>query len=123
MCSEAYGPPAIVASVDAIVAVGWVGLSETSLLQLCDAGLTDAVARGLDPSRLHPDRLIARVAAHLAGSHAILCNTYVSRRALERARDHMLRHRHFAPSPHDGGNARAPKAPDAERDRYALGLV
>jgi hypothetical protein len=63
MCSQACGPPAIVASVDAIVAVGRVGLHETSLLQLCDAGLTDAVARGLDPSRLHPDRLIARVAA------------------------------------------------------------
>ena len=44
------------------MAVGWVGLSEPSLLQPCDAVVADAVARGLDPSRLHPDRLIARVA-------------------------------------------------------------
>jgi hypothetical protein len=63
MCSQACGPPAIVASVDAIVAVGWVGLSDASLLQLCGAVVADAVARGLEPSRLHPDRLIARVAA------------------------------------------------------------
>jgi very-short-patch-repair endonuclease len=50
-------------AVDAIVPVGWVGLSEASLLQTCDAVVADAIARGLDPSRLHPDRLIARLAA------------------------------------------------------------
>jgi hypothetical protein len=49
--------------VDAIVAVGRVGPNEASLLQLCGAVVADAVARGLDPPRLHPDRLIARVAA------------------------------------------------------------
>ena len=60
---EACGRRAIRRRVDAIVAVGWVGLSETSRLQPCDAVVADAVARGLDPSRSHPDRLIARAAA------------------------------------------------------------